>query len=536
MITNQQQNRVLIVDDDAVSLVFAESVLINSGFQVITASEGEEGIKKAQTLKPDIILLDVQMSPGISGFDTCRRLKMSEETINIPVIFMTVSDHLEDKIQGFEVGGVDYIIKPIEIQETVARLNTHLTLHKLQDADQQNKRLKKEIVKRRQVEEELRQSNCKLHETTKALEASRASFKNVVDKNASGIMVVDENAIIQFMNPAMQKQFCEYQLSVGEEFGLPLNPGKRTEVRVTIPENGIGTAEMDVINTLWENKPAYLLMLHDITGIKKAQNALEAERALLAQRVEERTTDLRQANAELARAVRLKDEFLANMSHELRTPLNAVIMFSDILLDNLHGSLNEKQQKAVRHISVAGKHLLSLINDLLDLSKIEAGQMALEMRTVQIDTLCQESLQFVRTIAKKKHIKLFRMTDGFVKSLQGDERGLKQILVNLLTNAIKFTPEGGEVRLEIEGDEVKRVAQLSVTDTGIGVPENEMKYLFQPFVQLDGGLSRKQEGTGLGLSLVDKLTKLHGGSVNVESELGKGSRFTVLLPWKANFV
>jgi len=252
-----------------------------------------------------------------------------------------------------------------------------------------------------------------------------------------------------------------------------------------------------------------LLMIHDITNRKLAEKALIDERTSFA-------------------ADRMKNSFFATMNHELRTPLSAILTMSDLLQDGIQGPVNSEQLKAIKLINSSGRHLLSLINDILVLSQFEAGKMKLDIKPIQIDKICQESLQFLSEAAKKKQIKLFRADEGGVTILQADEWGLKQILLNLLTNAIKFTPEGGEVMLEITGDE--GVAQISVIDTGIGIPEDKFEYLFQPFVQLDSSLSRQYEGTGLGLSLIYKLTKLHGGSVNVESEIGKGSRFTISLP------
>jgi signal transduction histidine kinase len=272
----------------------------------------------------------------------------------------------------------------------------------------------------------------------------------------------------------------------------------------------------------------------EIIKRKQAEAALIEERSSLAQQVEKRTYDLYQANQELAHASRLKDEFLANMSHEFRTPLNAIIVFSELLFDDIQGPLNKTQLESVKHIQKAGNHLLSLINDILDLSRIAAGKMKLNIAPVQVNTLCKDSLQLIRPMALKKQIKLLKVEDGYVTTILADERGLQQILINLLTNAVKFTPEGGQIQLEIIGNKTDGIAQFSVIDTGIGIPENEIEQLFQPFVQLDGGLSRQQEGTGLGLALVYKLTKLHGGSVNVESEIGKGSCFKVLLPWQGD--
>ncbi len=194
--------------------------------------------------------------------------------------------------------------------------------------------------------------------------------------------------------------------------------------------------------------------------------------------------------------------------------------------------LTKEQSKAIGYIENSGNHLLSLITDILFLSRIEAGQIQLKIIPLEIDTLYQNSLQFVRATAQQKQIKLFKATDGNVTSLQADESGLTQILRHLLTNAIKFTPKGGQVRLEITGDELDGVVQISVIDTGIGIAEDKIESLFQPFVQLDTRLARQYEGIGLGLSLVYRLTKLHGGSVKIESEVGKGSKFTVSLPWQ----
>jgi PAS domain S-box-containing protein len=322
-----------------------------------------------------------------------------------------------------------------------------------------------DITERKQAEQKLAQFNQELEEkvqqSTKELQASRASFRSVVDKNSSSIMVVDDKSIIQYVNPAMQSQFRHYNLAVGNEFSISTHPGKRSEVEITLSEDEIGTAEMDVVETLWEDKPAYLFMLHDITETKKAHVALEKERASLAQRVKERTAELSLANAELARAARLKDEFLANMSHELRTPLTAILSMSDLLNEGIYGKINEEQLKAVGHIEAGGRHLLSLINDILDLSKIEAGKMKLETEVVIIDSVCRSCIQMVKQIAIKKQVSVLFTSDDNVKTLLADERALKQILVNLLYNAVKFTPHKGKVTLELLSDEKNRVVNIS---------------------------------------------------------------------------
>lgn len=279
-----------------------------------------------------------------------------------------------------------------------------------------------------------------------------------------------------------------------------------------------------------ENAQLFAQAQQEIVERRRAEAALAEERSLLAHRVEERTLELSRVNAQLAKASRLKDEFLASMSHELRTPLNTIIGSAEILQGEVFGELHGKQTKYVRNIDESGKHLLSLINDILDLSKIEAGRMELQLGPVAVESLCQASLRLVKELALKKQLQLQQQFSTTSKTLSGDERRLKQILVNLLSNAIKFTPQGGQVGLEVTEDSERQVISFTVWDTGIGIAQEDMVRLFRPFEQLDSSLSRQYAGTGLGLSLVAKMVELHGGGVLVQSEVGQGSRFTVTLP------
>lgn len=237
------------------------------------------------------------------------------------------------------------------------------------------------------------------------------------------------------------------------------------------------------------------------------------------------------ANAEMQRALRLKDEFLANMSHELRTPLNAVLGITESLLEQISGPLNEKQKKYLQTILESAQHLLELINDILDLAKVNAGRIELDINKIDIQTFAQSNLRMVRELAQKKNIKVNLEIAPTVKSAWADERRLKQMLVNLLSNAIKFTPSGGDIGLEINGDRTEHTVNFVVWDTGIGIKEDDLHLLFKPFVQLDAGLARGSQGTGLGLALVSQMARLHGGRVLVESEPNKGSRFTITIPW-----
>jgi len=247
--------------------------------------------------------------------------------------------------------------------------------------------------------------------------------------------------------------------------------------------------------------------------------------------VSERTSELSRANTELIQANCLKDEFLANMSHELRTPLTAILGMSEALLEQAYGSFNNQQNKSLETIKKSGQHLLNLINDILDLSKISAGKMVLELGQVSIKDLCRASLQMIKQSALKKSQTVFLDMDSQTEYIIADMLRLKQILVNLLINAVKFTPENGKIGLEVALLPDEDRVEFTVWDTGIGIAKEEMVKLFQPFVQLDGRLSRSHEGTGLGLSLVQKLVGLHKGSVRVDSEKDKFTRVTVALPW-----
>ncbi|MFN9835809.1 MAG: PAS domain S-box protein [Pseudanabaena sp.] len=252
---------------------------------------------------------------------------------------------------------------------------------------------------------------------------------------------------------------------------------------------------------------------------------------------------LQQTNEELIRATKLKDEFLANMSHELRTPLNAILGMTEGLQEQVFGDVNERQLKALQTVERSASHLLELINDILDLAKIEAGQIKLDCASTSISHLCQSSISFVKQQASQKHIQLHTKLQSNLPPLFIDERRIRQVLINLLNNAVKFTPKGGRVTLEVKqlppnvvtSDRLSpQYLQMSITDTGIGISPENIQKLFQPFIQIDSALNRQYEGTGLGLALVKRIVTLHGGQVGLTSEVGVGSCFTVDLPYNCS--
>jgi GAF domain-containing protein len=251
------------------------------------------------------------------------------------------------------------------------------------------------------------------------------------------------------------------------------------------------------------------------------QSVLAIQNARLFREIEDKSRELEAAN-------RHKSEFLANVSHELRTPLNAIIGFSEVLGERLFGELNEKQAEYTDDILSSGRHLLSLINDILDLSKIEAGRMELELTTFHLPDAIENALLLVRERANRHGIKLGRVIDNGIGDVTGDERKVKQVLVNLLSNAVKFTPEGGQIKVEAMTGDSSII--ISVSDTGIGIAPQDHEAIFEEFRQVGTSYAQKREGTGLGLSLTRKFVEMHGGKIWVESELGKGSKFTFTLP------
>jgi signal transduction histidine kinase len=228
-----------------------------------------------------------------------------------------------------------------------------------------------------------------------------------------------------------------------------------------------------------------------------------------------------------------KSDFLANMSHELRSPLNAIIGFSEVLKEGQAGELSLRQKDYCAEIFNSGQHLLSLINDILDLSKIEAGKMTLELEKVNLPLLLESCLSIVREKALAHNIALNTRIAGALGDVRIDVRKFKQMVYNLLANAVKFTPDGGRILLQARPAPAGQL-EFSVADNGIGIAEKDTLRLFTPFEQLDSSLARKYEGTGLGLSMVKRLAELHGGTVSVSSELGKGSCFTVLIPLRTD--
>jgi two-component system, sensor histidine kinase and response regulator len=377
---------ILIVDDVVANLQLLSNALSKSDFEVRCLAKGDMTLRVAKSILPDIILLDINM-PDISGYEVCQQLKADPQTQEIPVIFLSAADGVFDKVQGFEAGAIDYICKPFQLEEVLARIKLHVELQLLKSSLQ-------EQVKTRTLQ------------LSAALEASET-------------------------------------------------------------------------------------------------------------------------------ASQAKSLFLANMSHELRTPLNAIIGYSEILEEEVQdgNTSSENLIPDLSKIQFAARHLLGIINNILDVSKIESGKMEIHLQDVDLNPIIAEAVSAIKPVVKKNFNNLKIRIPKQNLILYTDSFKVRQILINLLDNANKFT-ENGTITLTANYSDRNGEdwISLSVSDTGIGIDPQQVELIFQAFSQVDFSHTRKYGGTGLGLTIVRQFCRLLGGEIHVASELGKGSVFTVELP------
>jgi signal transduction histidine kinase len=295
----------------------------------------------------------------------------------------------------------------------------------------------------------------------------------------------------------------------------------------------IGNHTMLSVPLMREGKPfgAMFLRRREVRPFSEKEIALAttfANQAAIAIENVRLFKEIQEKSAQLEIANKHKSDFLANMSHELRTPLNAIIGFSEVLMDRMFGDVNAKQADYLKDIHESGKHLLSLINDILDLSKIEAGRMDLDISTFHLPTALSNAMTLIRERAQRHAIQLGLDVDPRLGEFQADERKVKQILLNLLSNAVKFTPDGG--RVDVTAKQDTTAVAIAVRDTGIGIAPEDQAAVFEEFKQVGRDYTRKAEGTGLGLALTKRFVELHGGEIRLSSAVGKGSTFTITLP------
>jgi CheY-like chemotaxis protein/nitrogen-specific signal transduction histidine kinase len=530
----QKQNlagqKVLLVDDNPTNIELLVQTLRSQNFNILTALSGEKALEIAQINIPDIILLDVLM-PGIDGLETCRRLKASDVTRDIPVIFITAKTEREDIEAGFLAGGEEYIPKPFKIAEVCNRIRAHLLLGQEKVVSHTEEPTEITGMKVAIVDD----NPMNIDVLRKAMEPLELDISIAPDGEVAvqnipriqpDLILLDimmpkmngfevcrilkedpstENIPIIFVTAKNQPEDIEKGFSLGcvDYFLKPFN---HIEIQARAKS---------------QLKLKKLLLLKDV-WLKQLEDA----KLELMDRVLESTT-LQDAKDKAEQANQAKSEFLSKMSHELRTPMNAILGFSQVLEMNIGKDDMSSQKRSLEHIRKSGKHLMALINDILDLSGIEAGKTNVSMEKVNLSATIEGNvLPLISSMAQERNISLVnRVTDQPHLSVLGDPVRLTQILVNLMTNAIKYNNDGKSVTLDCQQASEGKV-RISITDCGQGIPTEKLNTIFAPFYRLDTN-NPEVEGAGIGLTITKRLTELMGGQVFVESVPGEGSCFSI---------
>ncbi|QIR36066.1 response regulator [Tolypothrix sp. PCC 7910] len=498
---NSPKADILVIDDTPENLNLLSAMLTEQGYKVRSVTKGSTGLRGANAVPPDLILLDVNM-PEMNGYEVCQQLKTSDRTRDIPVIFISALGDVLDKVKAFAVGGVDYITKPFQLEEVLARIENHLTIRNLQKQLQaQNQQLQQEIRDR-----------------TKAEEKFAKVFRS--SPNPIAIATISEARFLD-VNPSFLKMSG---YSVDEVIGhtvTEIDLGKNTvAISLTIqrlPESGsLYNLEFEFSTKSAELKTILLsIELIDLAGVPCA--------LLIANDITERK--------------RLENEFISLVSHELRTPLTSTMGALDLLGSGQLGTLTAQGQKVLSIATNNTERLIRLVNDILDLERMKSGKIFMRKAKCNAAELLITATEAMQAMADKLQVKL--IVNPVAVELWADADRLLQTFTNLLSNAIKFSEPGDTVWIGATLSENQSIepqadapSYLLITfqDEGRGIPEDKLQIIFERFQQVDASDSRNKGGTGLGLAICRNIVQQHNGKIWVQSALGEGSTFYVLLP------
>jgi PAS domain S-box-containing protein len=486
---------ILVIDDTPENLNLLSTLLVENGYKVRSVTKGSTGIRGAQTMPPDLILLDVNM-PQMSGYEVCHHLKADDRTCNIPIIFISALESVSDKVKAFQAGGVDYITKPFQIGEVLARIETHLTLRRLQH--------------------QLRSKNELLQQEIRDRQHAEDKFATIFRQSPNPIAIVTllEGRFIE-VNPSFLT-VSGYPLE--EVIGctirqLPLGYETDTLLRHLQTQSFFHNLEFELLTRSQARKSVLLSVDRiELNGIPYA--------LLIANDITERK--------------RLENEFISLVSHELRTPLTSMMGSLDLLSSGQLGSLTEQGQQILSIGVKNAERLMRLINDILDLERIRSGKITMNLRPCNLADLMAQATQEMQAMADQAQIQL--MTQSLPAVLMSDPDRIIQTLINLLSNAIKFSTPHSKVWMQAQFIDLNHTASgvcISVRDQGRGIPDQQLQTIFERFQQVDASDARQKGGTGLGLAICRNIVEQHGGRIWVESAIQQGSTFYIELPLNA---
>jgi PAS domain S-box-containing protein len=531
-----QQVDILLVDDRAENLLALEAILEPLNQRLVRAQSGEDALRRLLDRDFAVILLDVQM-PGMNGFETARMIKSRERTKHIPIIFLTAINKEDEYVfHGYSVGAVDYMFKPFQPAILRSKVQVFVELYLQQ----------RRIGEQEQRLHEAERRELELKHMTELVQ-SEERFREIVSTAMDAIVVFNDDTKITLVNGAAEKMFgtaASEALGTGVVRFFPQGMDAESLVAMCSPAHPQGmTARrangqpfpVEVSVSCLDNKGerTYTLIVRDVSDRIAHEEALKRQAdslAVSAAELKQLNEELNRRQLDLERAMTARSRFYASMSHELRTPINAVLGYSTLLLERIYGPLNDKQVEGIERTQKAARHLLELVNDVLDLSKIEAGKIDLRLQPVEFPGLIEDLFVTVRPLADEHGSALtLELPSSPSIKVVSDPRRVRQILLNLLSNAIKFG-KGKPIHVVCTPTDDEGVT-IAVRDEGEGISREDQERIFHEFVQL--GKTQLQDGTGLGLPISRRLAELLRGALTVESTPGQGSTFCLRLPQSA---